>query len=226
MRVDTQTIKSFVLRSGRMTKGQRRGLEHGWPIHGLCRHLGILDWNHTFRSLDRRNVEIGFGMGDSLISMARNNPNSAFVGIEVHLPGVGRLLSKIQEESITNIKIYCDDAVNVFTECIAESSVDAIQIFFPDPWPKKKHHKRRLIQSRFIGLVTTRLRVGGRLHVATDWAPYADYILEVLEAESSLQNLAGRGFLTERPIERPETKFEKRATRHGNRTVDLLFKRV
>lgn len=171
-------------------------------------------------------LEIGFGNGASLAAMAAARPDRRFIGIEVHRPGVGQLLQQIEQLSLTNIHILCHDAVEVLRESIPENSLDGVQIFFPDPWPKKRHHKRRLIQSEFIQLVCARLRPEGQIHLATDWQDYAQQMLAVLDAEPGLKNDAGRGCFSPRPEYRPLTKFEQRGQRLGHGVWDLMYTRA
>ncbi|EED34505.1 tRNA (guanine-N(7)-)-methyltransferase [Luminiphilus syltensis NOR5-1B] len=218
-------IRSFVLRAGRLTEGQRRALEVGWPRYGLDPEDGLLDWDRAFPHSGRRVLEVGFGMGDSLRQMAEADAHTNFVGVEVHRPGVGRLLADALTLKLDNLRVYEADAVAVLGECIAPCSIDGINIFFPDPWHKKRHHKRRLIQPEFIAMAATRLRTGGILHLATDWQPYAEHMLEVMEGESALMNCSAQGGYCERPEYRPETKFERRGARLGHGVWDLLFEK-
>lgn len=208
-----------------MTEGQARGHTDGWPRFGVQVDAGPLDWEAAFGRGGRRVFEIGFGMGDSLLAMAVADPDACFVGAEVHKPGVGRLLGQALERGVDNIRVYQDDAVVVLRECMAPASIDTIQVFFPDPWHKKRHHKRRLIQPGFAALAASRLRPGGVLHLATDWEPYAEHMLAVLDAESTLTNCAGPGATVPRPPQRPETKFERRGARLGHGVWDLLYRR-
>lgn len=219
-------IRSFVMRAGRMTEGQQKGWDAGFPQFGLTLDAGRLDWDTVFPNPGRRVVEIGFGMGDSLLEMAAADADSNFVGIEVHRPGVGRLLSGVLDRQLTNLRVYAEDAVEIFERCIDDASLDAIQIYFPDPWHKKRHHKRRLIQPPFVALLTRKLKAGGVLHLATDWENYAEQMLEVLEAAEGLSNVAGCGQYSPRPESRPETKFERRGARLGHGVWDLLYQRV
>ncbi len=218
-------IRSFVMRPGRMTVGQRRALEAGLPRFGLEREAGPLAPDIAFGRSAPLVLEIGFGMGQSLVEMAAADPDTNFLGIEVHRPGVGRLLHSVMEQELENVRVYCDDAVLVLEECIAPASLDGVQIFFPDPWHKKRHHKRRLIQPPFVRLLRERLKPGGFLHLATDWENYAEHMLEVLSAEPSLENRAGADEYSPRPEQRPLTKFEQRGQRLGHGVWDLLFER-
>jgi tRNA (guanine-N7-)-methyltransferase len=212
------------MRAGRMTPGQQRGWDEGFPQYGLSAEQGALDWDDQFGASGRRIVEIGFGMGDSLIQMAQADPDAQFIGIEVHRPGVGRLLSRVLAEKIQNVRVYAEDAVDVFAQSIAPESLDAIHIFFPDPWHKKRHHKRRLIQPGWVREITQRLKAGGYLHLATDWEPYAEHMFDVLDDVPSLKNASGAPrSAVPRPDYRPLTKFEARGERLGHRVQDLVY---
>ena len=219
-------IRSFVLRTGRMTPGQERAYNENWERWGLEYSDGALDFAARFGRDGPRVLEIGFGMGASLVEMAAAAPEKNFVGIEVHKPGVGRLLHSMSEQGVDNIRVYCHDAVEVLRDCIADASLDTVQIFFPDPWHKKRHHKRRLVQPGFIADLTTKLKPGGILHLATDWENYAEQMLEVLSAAEGLENTSGAGNYAPRPEHRPLTKFEARGERLGHGVWDLLFRRL
>jgi tRNA (guanine-N7-)-methyltransferase len=215
-------IRSFVLRQGRLTKGQERALETVWPQFGIDYTENLLDLNQVFgRSNSKKILEIGFGMGESTAKIAQTLPNCDFLAAEVHTPGVGSLLKLIEETNLTNIRIIQHDVVDVLQNMLAESSLDGVHIFFPDPWHKKRHHKRRLIQAEFVKLLCTKLKVGGYLHVATDWQEYAEWVLEVLNAEPQLQNTALD--YAEKPSYRPLTKFENRGIKLGHGVWDLVF---
>lgn len=218
-------IRSFVLRAGRMTDAQQRAFDREWRRWGLDYAAEVLDLDATFGPDTPRVLEIGFGMGQSLADMAAASPETGFIGIEVHRPGVGRLLHLLAEQGLGNVRVFCHDAVEVLRDCIAVEALDAVQIFFPDPWHKKRHHKRRLIQPDFVDLVVSRLRPGGRLHLATDWEPYAEQMLEVLSDNPLLQNTAENGGFVPRPESRPLTRFEQRGTRLGHGVRDLVFTR-
>jgi len=219
-------IRSYVLRMGRLTDGQQRAFDEYWPRFGLSHSDGPLDYAATFGREAPRVLEIGFGMGQSLVAMAAAAPATDFIGIEVHRPGVGKLLHSMEAEGVSNIRIYCHDAVEVLRDCIPPASLDTIQIFFPDPWHKKRHHKRRLIQPAFAEQLVAYLKPGGILHLATDWENYAGQMLEVLTATPGLENTAGRGNYAPKPESRPLTKFEQRGERLGHGVWDLLFRRM
>ena len=218
-----------MLRTGRITPAQQRAFERHWQRWGLEYAAGRLDVDAAFGAASALAsplvLEIGFGMGHSLLAMAEAAPGTRFIGIEVHRPGVGRLLHGMAERGVDNIRVYCHDAVEVLQECIPEASLDAVQIFFPDPWHKKRHHKRRLIQPPFAELLASRLKTGGTLHLATDWEEYAVQMMAVLHAAPGLHNACGSGEFAPRPAHRPLTKFELRGERLGHGVWDLLFSR-
>lgn len=218
-----RAIRSYVVRAGRMTDAQRRGLDEDWPSCRLRLADGRVNWPDVFGRHGPVALEIGFGMGDSLLAMAEADPETDFVGVEVHPPGAGRLAHGAVQRELKNLRIYLADAEDVLDECIPDASLARIQIYFPDPWPKKKHHKRRLVQPSLVRRLRAKLASGGLLHLATDWEPYAEHMLEVLGADPGLVNL-GTPFV-ERPAFRPATKFERRGERLGHRVLDLLFRR-
>lgn len=219
-------IRSFVLRTGRMTEGQKRAYDLHWPSKGLLLENGLQDFSQVFGREAPVALEIGFGMGDSLATMAAAAPDQDFIGVEVHSPGVGRLMHLIDEAELENLRAYCDDAVEVLERCIADASLSRVQIYFPDPWHKKRHHKRRLIQSPFVQMLRQKLKIGGVLHLATDWENYAEHMMEVMSSAEGFSNEAGDGAFSPRPDYRPVTKFEKRGERLGHGVWDLLFERV
>ncbi|AOS96262.1 tRNA (guanine-N(7)-)-methyltransferase [Microbulbifer aggregans] len=219
-----KSIRSYVIRAGRMTEGQRRAFDNYWGAYGLSLFDGPLDAVATFGREAPLVLEIGFGMGDSLLAMAEAEPDKDFIGIEVHPPGVGRLINNAGKAGVKNLRVYMADAVDVLNDCIPDGSLDRFQLYFPDPWHKKKHHKRRIVQPEFIRLLCTKLKSGGLMHLATDWENYAEHMLEVLEAESALENTAGAGQYAPRPEFRPETKFERRGQRLGHGVWDLLYR--
>jgi len=215
-------IRSFVLRQGRLTKGQERALETQWPKNGVEYGLQSIDLNALFGRKDSKKIlEIGFGMGESTAKIAQTLPDCDFLAVEVHTPGVGSLLKLIEESALTNIRIIQHDVVDVLQNMIEDNSLDGVHIFFPDPWHKKRHHKRRLIQAEFVKLLCSKLKTGGYLHVATDWQEYAEWVLEVLNSESSLKNIAET--YAEKPSYRPLTKFENRGIKLGHGVWDLVF---
>lgn len=221
-----RAIRSFVTRAGRITDAQVRALEVLWPKYGVEPDPDTLDFDQLFGRHGHRCVEIGFGNGENLANMAAAHPERNYLGIEVHRPGVGRLLLALEEGHLTNVRVICHDAVEVLARQIPQQSLDEVMILFPDPWPKKRHHKRRLVQSSFVELVTQRLRHQGVLRLATDWQPYAEEMLAVLTAQSRLRNLASNGTYIPRPAERSATRFEKRGERLGHDVWDLAFERI
>ncbi len=219
-------IKSFVLRVGRMTAGQQRGWAECWDTWGLKKEDGLLDIGEAFGREAPVVVEIGYGMGLSLIEMAGTETDKNFIGIEVHRPGVGSLLNETQAAGVTNIRSYCDDAVQVLRDCIADGSLSRVQIYFPDPWHKTRHHKRRLIKDSFIQAIRPKLAIGGVIHLATDWESYAKQMMKVMTAAEGFKNTVSEGDYAPRPDFRPLTKFEKRGHRLGHCVWDLLFERT
>jgi tRNA (guanine-N7-)-methyltransferase len=220
-----RSIRSFVMRGGRITEAQQRALDSLWPQYGIAFEPAPLDLDAAFGRCAPVTLEIGFGNGDNLAAQAQRHPERNYLGIEVHRPGVGRLLLGLEEQRLPHVRIICHDAVEVLAQQIAAQTLDEVLILFPDPWPKKRHHKRRLVQAAFVELVTDRLRAGGVLRFATDWQPYADVALEVLNANPHLRNLAQDGRFVPRPAERTPTRFEKRGERLGHDVWDLAFER-
>jgi tRNA (guanine-N7-)-methyltransferase len=221
-----RNVRSFVVRAGRMTEGQERALKENWPLYGLELSGGRLNLNTLFGEPKPVVLEIGFGMGDSLIEMARRAPEKGFIGIEVHPPGVGRLLARVREEGLDNIRVYCDDAVEVLAQCIPDNSLSGVQLFFPDPWPKKRHHKRRIVQPEFAQAIRRKLSLGGTFHMATDWENYAEHMMEVMSVADGFRNSAGEGEYSPQPDWRPVTKFQKRGEKLGHGVWDLIFERI
>ena len=217
-------IRSFVLRAGRMGPGQARALAGLGPRFVLPYGAEPCDFAAAFGRSAPRVLEIGFGMGDATAAIAQALPETDFIGIEVHPPGVGALLKRIGELGLTNLRLIQHDAVDVLRPMVAPQSLAGIHVFFPDPWHKKKHNKRRLIQPEFTELLASRLRPGGRLHCATDWQPYAEQMLEVLSAQPALRNTAAA--FAERPSYRPLTKFENRGLKLGHGVWDLVFEKI
>lgn len=217
-------IRSFVLRQGRLTPAQQRVVETLLPLFGIPYVPTRLDLDATFGRAAPKVLEIGFGMGTATAEIARANPATDYLGVEVHTPGVGNLLRLVEEQGLTNLRVIQHDAVEVLRNMIADASLDAIHIFFPDPWPKKRHHKRRLLQAEFVRLLCDKLNPGGYLHFATDWEEYAQWALEVLQAEPQLSNTVQD--YAPRPEYRPLTKFERRGLNLGHGVWDLIFRRV
>jgi len=222
-RMSNRPIRSFVLRQGRLSDAQARFLTRKMPEIGIPYVRERVDLNALFGREAPKVVEIGFGMGDATAKIAQHLPETDFVGIEVHSPGVGNLCKLIDGEGIGNIRIIQHDAMEVMEDMIAPDSLDGVHVFFPDPWPKKRHHKRRLIQPAFVALLASRLKPGGYLHCATDWEEYAEQMLEVLGDEPSLSNTADD--YAPRPDYRPQTRFESRGLRLGHGVWDLVFRR-
>lgn len=216
-----RTIRSFVMRAGRTTEGQARALAELGPLYLLPYQPRPLDFEATFGRKAPVVLEIGFGMGDATAKIAETLPDTDFIGCEVHEPGVGALLKRIGEQQLTNLRLIRHDAVEVLDDMIPPGSLAGIHIFFPDPWHKKRHHKRRLIQAPLVAQLATRLAPGGYLHCATDWEPYAQQMLEVLSADPALVNSA-EGYAP-KPAYRPLTKFENRGIRLGHGVWDLVF---
>jgi tRNA (guanine-N7-)-methyltransferase len=218
-------IRSFVLRAGRTTAAQERALEQLWPAFGLDLPHSSLDLARAFGRAAPRCLEIGFGAGEVIGSLAEANPNIDYLGVEVHRAGVGRLLLRAEQSSLRNLRVICHDAVEVLRDCIPDASFDEILVFFPDPWHKKRHHKRRLIEASFAGLLAAKLSPGGILRLATDWEEYAQQMLTVCNEEPMLQTLSADSTYVPRPGFRPPTRFERRGERLGHGVWDLAYSR-
>ena len=218
-----RAIRSFVLRQGHMTAAQQRAIDTLWPRYGLDYRAETLDLAQTFGRAAPKVLEIGFGMGTATAEIARRLPDTDFLAADVHGPGVGNLLKLIEEQGIANIRVMRHDAVEIVENMLADNSLDGIHIFFPDPWHKKRHHKRRLIQAPFVAKLLPKLKSGGYVHLATDWEEYAAQMLDVLRAFPGLENTA-EGYAPT-PAYRPETKFEARGKRLGHGVWDLVFKK-
>jgi tRNA (guanine-N7-)-methyltransferase len=201
-----------------MTDGQRRALDQYWPRFGLSVCDGVQDWQHSFANEQPVVIEIGFGMGDSLFEMASQHVDTNYVGVEVHRPGVGHLLGLAAAADLSNLKLFNEDALAVLEESVCDRSVDRIQIFFPDPWHKKKHHKRRLLNREFVLLMSRKLKPGGGLHIATDWQNYAEEVIDLLDELPMFKPVAA-------PM-RTETKYERRGLRLGHEVFDLCYELV
>jgi tRNA (guanine-N7-)-methyltransferase len=218
-----RAIRSFVLRQGRVSNAQRRALETLLPRYGIPFEPCCLNLDAVFGREAPKVLEIGCGMGGTTVEIARAHPGTDYLGIEVHSPGVGSLLKLVGEAGLTNLRVIQHDAVEVLSTMIAPSALSGVNIFFPDPWPKKRHHKRRLLQPAFLALLASRMKPDASLHLATDWEDYANHMLEVLGASPDFRNTSP-GF-SPRPTMRPQTKFEARGLRLGHRVWDLLFER-
>ena len=220
---DHPPIRSYVLRQGRFSPGQQRAYAELLPRFGISYQANPVDLDQAFGRHAPVVVEVGSGMGETTARIAAGNPATDYLAIEVHAPGVGSLLKQVEEAGLTNVRVVRHDAVEVLRDMVAPGSLAGIHVFFPDPWPKKRHHKRRLLQPDFVALAASRLAPGGVLHVATDWQEYADHVLAVLSATPGLENTAD-GFAP-RPAARPETKFEKRGIKLGHGVWDVIFKK-
>ena len=209
-----------------MTALQERALEQLWPKYGLEPDEALLDLDVLFGRSAPRLLEIGFGMGDALVEMAAVHPENDYIGIEVHRPGVGRVLSRVDEQGSDNVRVFCHDAIEVLKKQIPDGSLDRVLLFFPDPWHKKRHNKRRIVQATFVEMVRSKLKPGGIFHMATDWQEYAEWMMALMNDAEGFENLAGGGLYSERPDYRPVTKFERRGHRLGHGIWDLLFKKV
>ncbi len=223
--VRERTIRSFVLRAGRMTKAQNNAYQMLWTQFGLECSSRQLDIDGVFGRKAPLILEIGFGMGDSLLSQALDEPDHNFLGVEVHKPGIGRLMNDAKKLGINNLRIICEDAVKVLADRLTQESLAGVQIYFPDPWPKTRHHKRRIIQPEFIKLLAHKVRLGGFCHLATDWTPYAEWMLDLFSQNSVWHNLSKKRGYVVRPQRRPITKFEMRGELLGHHVFDLLFEK-
>jgi len=219
-------IRSFVLREGRLTKGQQQALDVLFPRFGLSLSQGPLDLTNLFGRPAPKILEIGFGNGVSLAEMAAKQPQNDYLGIEVHRPGVGNLLLQIEAQGLENIRVSHDDAIEVLQQQIPDQGLDAVYLFFPDPWHKRKHHKRRIVQVDFVRLIYSKLKSGGIFHMATDWQHYAQHMMKVMSIVDGFENCAGANQYTPRPGYRPLTKFEQRGHRLGHGVWDLIFRRI
>lgn len=219
-----RAIRSYVLRGGRLTTGQQRAFEQFWPHWGLDYRSTPLDLGEIFGNDHPVFLEIGFGNGESLAEMARRHPERNYLGVEVHAPGVGHLLLRLHEYGCRNVRVIKHDAVEVLQHMVPTASLDGVYLFFPDPWHKKRHHKRRILQPSLIDRLAKVIRPGGFFHAATDWQDYAEHMLDVLGADRGrFRNQAGPGNFTPRPDDRPLTKFEQRGQRLGHGVWDLVF---
>jgi tRNA (guanine-N7-)-methyltransferase len=218
-----KAIRSYVIRGGRITEAQKKAFDNAWAGYGLSLFDGRIDPAIVFGRQAPLVLEVGFGMGDSLLQMAIAAPETDFIGIEVHPPGVGRLINNAAKEGLTNIRVYMADAIDVLEDCIPDNSLTRFQLFFPDPWHKKKHNKRRIVQQSLMKLINQKLLVDGICHFATDWQPYADYMMEEMSLADSFRNSEDEYFFSTKPAYRPLTKFENRGQLLGHGVWDLLF---
>ena len=219
-------VKSYVKREGRLTKGQAKSLETYWPSMGIEYQDTTIDLRDVYGRDANTVVEIGFGMGKSLVEMADAAPEVNFLGIEVHRPGVGSCIGDAGEKQLSNIRLMEYDAVEVLKNMLQDKSLHRVQLYFPDPWHKKRHHKRRIVQPEFVELVRQKLAIGGTFHMATDWEPYAESMLEIMKEAPGFSNTAQDGDFVPRPDYRPITKFETRGQKLGHGVWDLIFERI
>lgn len=219
-------VRSFVLRQGRLTLGQQRALDTLLERYGIAASDVPLDLDAAFSRHAPRTLEIGFGNGAALAAMAAAHPERDYLGIEVHRPGVGALLLTLEKQGLENVRVICADAVEVLRTAIPDQSLAAVHVYFPDPWQKLRHHKRRLIQQSFVELIARKLHAGAYLHMATDWEDYAQHMLQVLELAPGFRNSVGAGQFSPRPAERPLTRFEQRGHRLGHQVWDLIYTRT
>ncbi|SEK71068.1 tRNA (guanine-N(7)-)-methyltransferase [Colwellia chukchiensis] len=219
-------VRSFVKREGRLTKAQAKALEQFWPIMGLNHQDGMINPHTLFGNNNPLVLEIGFGMGKSLVEMAKNAPELNFIGVEVHRPGVGACIALAQEQGVTNLKVYEHDAIEILADCIPDACLAKVQLFFPDPWHKKKHHKRRIVQASFVEAIREKLQVGGVFHMATDWENYAECMLADMSSAPGYKNLSATNDYVPRPDSRPLTKFEHRGQNLGHGVWDLQFEKL
>lgn len=222
---ERRLIRSFVRREGRITHAQRRALDELWPLYGLDLSGPALDFGEVFGRNAPRCLEIGFGNGDAVAAMAREHPDHDFLAVDVYRPGIGSLLLKLNESDLGNVRVFRDDAVTVIRQRIPDDSLSAVLLFFPDPWPKKRHHKRRILKPEFAALVRRKLTPGGIFHMATDWQNYAEQMLDVMEQQPEFANVAGPGRFSEDRGWRPPTRFEHRGLELGHNVWDLIYRR-
>ena len=219
-----RTIQSFVRRSGRLSKAQAIGLNELWPNYGIELVVNqMLDFGKLFATTQGVVLEVGFGNGDSLLEMAINQPKTNFLGVEVYEAGVGRLINEANKHQLSNLKIIKDDAVEVLKHHIEDNSLSKFQLFFPDPWHKKKHHKRRILQTSLLDMLTKKLKLNAIVHIATDWENYAEHIMDTMEAHPHFKNSLGDHIYSPRPAHRPLTKFENRGQQLGHGVWDIIF---
>lgn len=219
-------VRSFTLRTGRFSDFQRQMMNQHWATYGIDFEANPLNFVEIFGNNNPVVMEIGFGMGHSLVEMAGKNPHLNYLGVEVHTPGVGSCIANAVEQKVTNLRVICHDAVEILNHCIQDESLKGLQLFFPDPWHKARHHKRRIVQPHFLALLLPKLQKEGFIHFATDWQNYAEQMLEVLQAEKGLENTSDSNDYIPRPDFRPLTKFEARGHRLGHGVWDLYFRKI
>lgn len=215
-----RTIRSFVLRGGRITPAQKRAFERLWPVYGIEFEPVVIDLDAVFGRRAPRVLDIGFGDGDALVEAAAANPHIDYLGVEVHAPGIGHCLLRAEARELRNLRLIRHDAIEVLQLAIADETLDRVNIYFPDPWPKKRHHKRRMLQADFLALAASRLKRGGSLHIATDWANYAEHIDEIVADCPTLTLAERREHDGDQPLDRPQTKFERRGLKLGHRIFE------
>jgi len=220
-----RSVRSFVLRGGRLTEGQKRALDELWPRYGIEPGREAVEFARLFGNQNPVIIDIGFGDGESTWQMAKANPAENVLGVEVHRPGVGHLLLKLEEHRLENVRIACADAVEFLQSRVADDALAGVRLYFPDPWPKKRHHKRRIVQAEFIALLERKIRPGGFLHMVSDWLPYAEHMLRVTAASAGFENRASSGGFSLRPGWRALTKYEARGQRLGHHVYDLIFRK-
>jgi len=219
--VDTPTIKSFKLRGTRITAAQEAARARLWETYGIEMSRTSLDFDSIFPGANQVVVEIGFGMGEATVEMAKTSPHTGFLAIDVHQPGIGKLLSVIEENGISNIRVMDEDAHLILQRMIPDSSLDGVHLFFPDPWPKTRHYKRRIVNENFIAMIASKLKTGGTIHMATDWAPYTAWMKERFDKSPLFV-----GGVVERPSWRPLTRFEGQGLRKDHQVTDLIYKKI
>jgi len=219
-------IRSYVRREGRITPAQQRALDTLWDRYGVETGKGLLDFGVIFGRNVPRKLEIGFGMGESILSMAQSHPENDYIAIDVYKPGIGHLLLELEQRGLDNVRIIQGDAVEILKQVIPDNCFESVYLFFADPWPKKRHHKRRIMQPEFVDMVARKLESGGHFYLATDWKNYAESMMAVLSQTACFKNIAGEGNYSTRIKDRPLTKFEKRGQSLGHEVWDLGFVRV
>lgn len=216
-------VRSFVRRGGRLTSAQQHALDELMPKYGLTPVGACFNFDSAFSKPGPVYLEVGFGNGESLFQMAQSHPERNYLGVEIHRPGIGRLLRLLDQNGVENVRVISGDAKEVLADFVSEGSLDGIYLFFPDPWQKKRHHKRRLVQSDFVHMVQRSLKFGGVFHMATDWQDYAEHMMTIMESSPGFVNLAGKSQFSKRPEYRPITKFERRGERLGHGVWDLIY---